>query len=58
MAALPQHFKSEDSISMLVKSGKTLVENGVDYRQVHLSCTIYMHVHASTCHIMCMHVWH
>lgn len=32
MAALPLYFKLEESISMLVKGGKMVVEIGVDYR--------------------------
>lgn len=32
MTTLPQDFKIDDSIAMLVKSGKMVVENGIDYR--------------------------
>lgn len=32
MAALPELFKLDESISMLAKSGKMLVDGGTNYR--------------------------
>ena len=34
IAALPNLFKLEDAISMLVKSGKVVLNGGIDYRLV------------------------
>ena len=32
MAALPLYFKLEESIAVLVKGGKMVMDSGVDYR--------------------------